>query len=198
MTEKVFNCGRESFLLVGKVSVRDRPTRGSEQSGCWKLPRVGWDFSDFWGFTWVFFTFETHSTPTRSVGFSAISLEKWDFLPKTTFFFGFHLLLYPLGLDWSLHKVPNNTVNPTQLVLSHFRYKKLWNWRLNYPLGQKPSGISIFGTTRFPQWEVGLFRKIEWEVPTHSGGTPAWVYLYMWLIKHICFDKSACYSVIRF
>ena len=71
------------------AETRDRPTRGSEQSGCWKLPRVGWDFSDFWSFTWVFFTSETHSTPTRSVGFSANSLEKWDFLPKTTFFLDF-------------------------------------------------------------------------------------------------------------
>ena len=91
-------CHSQKNHLMKGVGVEIDPTRGSEQSGCWKLPRVGWDFSDFWGFTWVFFTFETHSTPTRSVGFSAISLEKWDFLPKTTFFLDF--TCYFTHSDW--------------------------------------------------------------------------------------------------
>jgi hypothetical protein len=71
------------------MKVRDRATRGSEQSGCLKIPRVGWDFRAFWGLEWEFFALGPTSSPTREVGFSPNSREKWDFLLKPSFIFVF-------------------------------------------------------------------------------------------------------------
>ena len=46
------------------MACRALPTRGSAPRGSQKVPRVGWEIDDFWGFEWVFLDLNTHSVPT--------------------------------------------------------------------------------------------------------------------------------------
>ena len=54
---------------------RDRATRGSEQRGCSKVPRVWVHFGDFWCFEWVFLALGATSSPTRKVGVFGVEWE---------------------------------------------------------------------------------------------------------------------------
>ena len=98
---------------------------------------------------------------------------------KTLIYFGCQVYFIHSRWRFRLHLVPKNTVNTIQIVLTQFRHRNWQNRPLNYPLGQKLSGISIYGTTRFPQWEVGHLGKIAWEVPLPRGVSHEWVYLYV-------------------
>ena len=67
------------------IGIRALPTRGSAPRGSLKVPRVGWEIDDFWGFEWVFLDLNTHSVPTRCVGVFEIAWEISVIFSKSTY-----------------------------------------------------------------------------------------------------------------
>ena len=61
------------------------------------------------------------------------------------------------------------------IVFIHEQRFSLKNRSINHPLDDILSGISNFGPTPIPTWEVGLLGEIAWVVPTPRGGTHTWV-----------------------
>ena len=63
----------------------------------------------------------------------------------------------------------------TKTFFLHEQRFSFKNRSINHPLDDISSGISNFGPTPIPTWEVGLLGDIAWMVLTPRGGTHTWV-----------------------